>query len=300
IELVQTGNVVPTPVQERLIWQANFDQTFPNGGVYGFHFRDGTDEATGSVATNLTGGVDGSADLEYTVDLSSWSANPPVSYSGFGVGAREDPLPYVLTSSNKSSYRVYVAAKVDGLASDASTNVAGVMDLLFYVPADVETPANASPAVVLDLAPSLTLTTNWQSFVFDGASSPIGVNNGGSQALFDQYVSQVNALQVQVATQGSPDIGPQFGFGSDTTIDIDNIKVVELIPATPPVSVLKTNGQLEVFWSDPATGGTAKLQSSINVAGPYADVAGAESGAASPYLIPAGNRQEFFRTAWVP
>ncbi|HMD55384.1 MAG TPA: hypothetical protein VKJ65_12610, partial [Phycisphaerae bacterium] len=45
IELIQTGNTVPTPTQEKLIWQANFDNTFPNAGGYGFHFRDGTDNA---------------------------------------------------------------------------------------------------------------------------------------------------------------------------------------------------------------------------------------------------------------
>ncbi|MGA2248004.1 MAG: hypothetical protein ABSH48_23710 [Verrucomicrobiota bacterium] len=300
IELVQTGNVVPPPQQERLVFQANFDQTFPNDGVYGFHFRDGTDDATGTVATNLTDGVGGSADLEYTVDLSSWAGSPPTAYSGFGVGVREGPLPFGLVSTNKGSYRVYVSAKAGGLASGASTNIAAVMDLLFYVPAGAESPANPSPAVILDLAPGLTLTTNWQSFVFDGASSPIGVNNGGSQALFDQYISQVNALQVQVATQGSPDIGAQFGYGQDTTIDIDNLKVVELVAATPPVSVVETNRQLEVIWSDPASGGTAQLQSATSIAGPYLDVAGAASGAASPYVIPAGSRQQFFRTVWVP
>ena len=32
IELIQTGNTVPTPIQEKLIWQANFDSTFPNDG----------------------------------------------------------------------------------------------------------------------------------------------------------------------------------------------------------------------------------------------------------------------------
>jgi hypothetical protein len=103
-----------------------------------------------------------------------------------------------------------------------------------------------------------------------------------------------------VATQGSPDIGGQFGYGSDTTIEIDNIKVVQLVPATPPVSVLEANGQVKVVWSDPGTGGTAQLQSSTNVSGPYLDVAGAEAGTASPYVVPTGNRQQYFRTVWVP
>jgi hypothetical protein len=146
----------------------------------------------------------------------------------------------------------------------------------------------------------LTLTTNWQSFVFDGSSCPIGVNNGGSQALFNQYVSEVNQMHVQVATEGSPDIGAQFGYNTNATINIDSIKVVQLIPATPPVTVVTTNNQVEIFWEDPPTGGTAQLLSATNVVGPYVDVPGAVSGAASPYTVPPGSTQQFFRTVWIP
>jgi hypothetical protein len=300
IELVQTGNTVPTPLQETLIGQANFDTTFPTSG-YGFQFRDGTDNATEVVSTNVGGGVGGSNSLENTVNLSSWSADPPEEYSGFGVGAIFAPIPFQLTSTNKATYRVYVSAKAGGLAEDASTNISAVMDLLFYVPAGSESPSNASPAVVLDLAPALTLTTNWQSFVFDGSTCPIGVNNGGSQALFDQYISDVNQIQVQVATQGAPDIGAQFGYGTNTTIDISNIKVVELVPGLAPLTVVLSGHQVQVIWTDPATGGTAQLQSSTNVAGPYLNVAGAASAAAaSPYTVPSGSQQQYFRAVWIP
>ena len=299
IELIQTGNTVPTPTQEQLIWQANFDNTFPSGGGYGYHYRDGTDNASGILTTNAGGGVGGSASLEYTVNLSSWSSTPPASYSGFGVGATENPLPFVLTSSNKASYRVYLAAKAGGILSGASTNIPAVMDLLFSVPPGAESPSNTSQAVVFDLVPALTLTTNWQSFVFDGASSPIGVNNGGSQALFNLYVSRVDQMQVQVTAQGDPNVATIFGYDSNNTIDIDNIKVVELIPGLPPVSVTNTAGQIEVYWTDPTTGGTAQLQSSTNAAGPYVNVPGEGSGANSPYTVPAGPAQQFFRTIWV-
>jgi hypothetical protein len=298
IELIQTGNTVPTPMQEQVIWQANFDNTFPNTAVYGFHYRDGPDNASGILSTNVGGGIGGSNSLEYTVDLSSWSSTPPVSYSGFGVGATENPLPFVLTSTNKASYRVYVAAKAGGILSGASTNIPGVLDLLFTVPAGTESPSNASPAVVLDLNPSLTLTTNWQSFVFDNMA--IGVNNGGSQALFNQYVSKVNQMQVQVVAQGSPNVATIFGYDNNNTVDIDNIKVVQLVPGLPPVSVASTAGQVKIYWTDPTTGGFAQLQSSTNVAGPYLNVAGATSGAASPYSVPVGLAQQFFKTVWIP
>jgi hypothetical protein len=298
IQLIQTGNTVPTPMQEQIIWQANFDTTFPNNADYGFQYRDGTDNATGILTTNMGGGLGGGNSLEYTVDLSSWSSTPPVSYSGFGVGATESPLPFVLASANKASYRVYVSAEAGGILAGASTNIPAVLDLLFLVPPGAESPSNASPVVVLDLNPSLTLTTNWQSFVFDNMA--IGVNNGGSQALFNQYVSMVNQMQVQMVAQGNPNLGTIFGYDDDNTVDIDNIKVVQLVPGLPPVSVTSTAGQVNVYWTDPPTGGSAQLQSSASVAGPYVNVAGAASGAASPYTVPAGGSQQFFRTIWVP
>jgi hypothetical protein len=297
IELIQTGNTVPTPTQEKLIWQADFDTTFPNVGGFGFHYRDGTDNATGTLSTNLTGGVGGSASLEYTVDLSSWSGSPPTSYSGFGVGATENPLPYTLSDTNQASYRVYLSAKVGGVNAGV-TNVPGVMDLLFRVPPGTLTPSNSTEAVVFDLNPTMTFTTNWQSYVFN--NMPIGVNNGGSQALFNQHVSQVNQLSVQVVPQGSPNVATLFGYDANNTVDIDNIKVVELVTGLPPVSVTHTAGQINVYWTDPTTGGTAQLQSSTNVAGPYLNVAGEGSGANSPYTVPAGAAHQFFRTIWVP
>jgi hypothetical protein len=172
------------------------------------------------------------------------------------------------------------------------TNVSGVMDLLFRAP------SNATEIVVFDLNPTITFTTNWQSYVFN--NMPIGVNNGGSQALFNQYVSQVNQLSVQVVPQGSPNVATLFGYDANNTVDIDNIKVVELEPGLAPLTVVKTNNQVQVIWTDPSTGGWAKLQSAINVAGPYVDVSGASSAAASPYTVPSGSRQQFFRTMWVP
>jgi len=297
IELIQTGNTVPTPTQEKLIWQANFDTTFPNDGSFGFNYRDGTDNATGILSTNVGGGVGGSNSLEYTVDLSSWSGSPPTSYSGFGVGATENPLPYTLFDSNQASYRVYLSAKVGGVSAGV-TNVPGVMDLLFRVPPGTLTPSNSAEAVVFDLNPTMNFTTNWQSYVFN--NMPIGVNNGGSQALFNQYVSQVNQLSVQVVPQGSPNIATLFGYDADNTVDIDNIKVVQLVTGLPPVSVTHTAGQINVYWTDPTTGGTAQLQSSTNVAGPYLNVPGEGSGANSPYTVPAGAAHQFFRTIWVP
>ncbi len=175
------------------------------------------------------------------------------------------------------------------------------LDLLFTVPASAESPIDEHVAGPwwLDLNPSLTLTTNWQSFVFDNMA--IGVNSGGSRRpCFNQYASEVNQMQVQVVAQGSPNLGTIFGYDNNNTVDIDNIKVVQLVPGLPPVSVASTAVQIKVYWTDPTTGGFAQLQSSTNVAGPYLNVPGETSGAASPYTVPAGSAHQFFKTVWVP
>jgi hypothetical protein len=274
----------PTPKVEKPLWQANFDSAFPNGGGYGFSCRDGSPAASGSVSTNQTGGVGGSASLEYTVDLSSWSSSPPSSYSGFGVGAAEDPLPYALTSASQASYRIYLSAKVGGTLAGV-TKVPGAVDLTFFVPAGTLTPANTAPAAVFDLNSSLALSTNWQTYVFDGGTNmQVASYISGARGLFNQYVSQVNQLKVQVSVQGSPNVGTLFGYNHNATVDIDNIKVVELVPALAPLTGIQTNSQTKVMRADPdpTIAATAELQSATHVAGPSIGVAGAFSATRSP------------------
>jgi len=298
VYLRQTSGTIPPPLYEKLIWQINFDDQQP-GNFYGFTFRDGANSATDTAVVNPTGGVGGSAALQITADLSSWSSNPPTAFSGFGGGTGHG-IPYTLHNTNKSGYRVYWTAAAGGMLDGVTTAPANA-SIQFLVPPGTLTPSNAASALVLELAPNVTLSSNFTSFVFDGAALPIGIYNGGSQAMFDQYVSQVNLVQVQAQFNGSPDIGTVFGYDADNTMTMDNIKVVELAQGIAPLSIVHTNGQIKVYWSDPINSdGTAKLQSSAAVAGPYVDVAGAASGAASPYIVPAGSSQRFFRAQWVP
>ncbi len=298
VYLEQTSAIIPPPLYEKLIWQVNFDDQ-PAGFTYGFTFRDGPNTATDTVAINPTDGVGGSAALQITADLSSWATTPPMGYSGFGPGAGH-VIPYALHNTNKSGYRAYWSAKVGGLL-DGVTQAPGNASIQFLVPPGTLTPSNATPAVVLELAPNITLSSNFTAFVFDGATSPIGLYNGGSQTMFDQYVSQVTLIQVQAQFNGGPDIGTLFSYDADNTMTVDNIKVVELAQGIAPLSIVNTNGQIKVYWSDPVNNdGTAKLQSSTNVAGPYLDVPGAASGAASPYVVPVGTPPRFFRSQWVP
>jgi len=229
-----TNTAPPTPMVEQPIWQANFDSTFPNSGGYGFSYRDGSpSSASGILSTNLTGGVGGSASLEYTVDLSSWSSSPPISYSGFGVGANENPLPYTLTSSDKASYRVYLSAKVGGTVAGV-TSIPANVDLNFFAPV----------GQVYDLTSSLVLSTNWQSFVFDGGTNmQVAAWLTGAQQLFNQNVTNVNKMEVQLTVPGSPNVATEFGYDANNTVDIDNVKVVQLVPGLAPLTIIQNNGQ---------------------------------------------------------
>jgi hypothetical protein len=289
--------VVSGPKVEKVIYEANFDATQPQT-AYSFIFRDGANSATVTLATNLTGGIGGSAALQGTADLTSWASTPPVSYSGFGIGV-SGTNSSVLPSSDKSMYRVYLTAKGAGFLPGV-TSASGVMGIQFMVPPGTLTPSNAQPAVVLELAPTLTLSSNYQNYVFDGATCPIGIYSGGSQSMFNQYYTNVNAIQVQAQFNGTPDLGSIFGYDANNAMFFDNIKVVELVPGFPPVSITRTGTQIKVYWADPAKGGTAKLQSASQLSGSWTDVPGAASGAASPYTVPSGSSTMFFRSAWVP
>lgn len=295
VQLVQTGNTIPTPTQEKLIAQVNFDDQL---GItnYGYSFSDVGAVPVAAVITNT--GVNGSMALQITANCASWTTNPPLSYSGWGAATRT-LISFALTSTNQSSYRLYVSAKAGGFLPGI-TNGPGAVSVQFLAPDGTTGAPDGNPDVVLELEPSVTLTSNFQAFVFDGGAMPSVPYNGGSLALFDQYISKVYAVNVLVQAIGDTGATPTvWGYDADNTVTIDNIRLVEVVPGLPPVSVLKTNGQTQVYWTDPGTGGTAQLQSSTNVAGPYLNVSGAASGTASPYTVPPGQKAQFFRTIWV-
>jgi hypothetical protein len=296
---VYYGTVVsntPTPTVEQAIWQANFDTTFPNAGGYGFSYRDSNlTPASFSVSTNQAGGVGGSASLECAVNLSSYSASPPASYSGFGVGVTEQPVPVSLRSPSPSAYRLYMAAKVGGTSAGVASVPASV-DINFF------TSTNGQLQQIYDLNGTMTLSNTWQSFVFDGSSNlTVATWLTGAQALFNLYHTNIVKMEVQITVAGNPNVATEFGYDANNTVDIDNVRVVQLVPGLAPLTVVQTSGQTKVMWADPTAAGTAQLQSATNVAGPYLDVAGASSAAAaSPYTVPPGSTRQFFRTVWLP
>jgi hypothetical protein len=68
--LSQTSGSAAPPLQEKLIWEVNFDDQQP-ATTFGFIFRDGANAATVTPVTNATTGVGGSAALHVTADLST-------------------------------------------------------------------------------------------------------------------------------------------------------------------------------------------------------------------------------------
>ena len=295
VQLVQTGNTIPTPTQEKPIAQVNFDDQLSITN-FGYSFSD-VGAVPVSVTTNNTG-VGGSQAFQITADCSTWATTPPSSYSGWGATTRK-LIPFTLTSTNTSSYRLYVSAKAGGFLPGV-TSGPGAASVQFLAPDGTTGTPDGNPDVVLELEPNITLSSNYQAFVFDGGTMPSVPYNGGSLALFDQYISKVYAVNILVQAIG--DTGPTpsvWGYDTDNSVTIDNARLVEVVPGLAPVSVVKTNGQLQVDWTDPGTGGFAQLQSSTNAAGPYVNVSGAASGAASPYTVPAGQKTQFFRTVWV-
>jgi len=296
---VYYGTVVsntPTPTVEQPILQADFDTNLPNAGDFGFSYRDSNfTPASFTTATIPTGGVGGSASLECAVNLSSYSANPPSSYSGFGVGVTEQPVPVSLKSPSPSAYRLYLAAKVGGTSAGV-TSVPASVDINFFAPTNTD----GQTVQIYDLTAIMTLSNTWQSFVFDGSSNlTVASWLTGAQALFNQYYTNIVKMEVQITVPGNPNIATAFGYDANNTVDMDNVKVVQRVPGLPPLTIFQTGGQAQVIWTDPATGGTAQLQSATNVTGPYLNIAGAASATASPYNVPAGTNQ-FFRDVWVP
>ncbi|HSY43081.1 MAG TPA: LamG-like jellyroll fold domain-containing protein, partial [Candidatus Acidoferrum sp.] len=290
VQLVQNPPTPVVPLVEKLIMQANYDTTFPttNGSTI---FQQNYPNQPGTVVLDVGGGVGGSTALKGIFDDSSWSSLPPnPTYQGFALYAIQNGLPYVLTSSNASSYRFYIAAKTGGLLPGVTSVGSVVGDLQF----------KTGDTTVFETQTSIgNVSSNYTSYVINPAASDSVPYNGGSQASFDANVANVNSIQVGV--QINSVIG-SYGYENDITADIDNIKVVQFVPGLPPVTVTNANGHVQVYWSDPASPatGSAQLQSATVVTGPYVNVNGAASAASSPYVVPSGSKAQFFRTVWLP
>jgi hypothetical protein len=50
-------------------------------------------------------------------------------------------------------------------------------------------------------------------------------------------------MEVQLTVEGSPNVGTVFGYDANNTVDIDNVKVVQLVPGLAPLTIIQNNGQ---------------------------------------------------------
>ncbi|HWD18361.1 MAG TPA: hypothetical protein VHB20_03715 [Verrucomicrobiae bacterium] len=285
----------PTPTVPYTIWGVDFDSALPTGYPFPWASRDSgisTPVAQGYIAT---GGVGGSAFSETMADLSSWESDPPNNYSNFGTGVNEVPVApaaaFTLVSPSSAKYAVYLSAMVSGLAP-GTNSVPGTLDVNFFVPTSYDP--------IVDMQGFITLTTNWQSYVVTNLTVNPYYPVGG-QASFNRDYTNISSMELQLGIDGTPDAGLWFAYSTEATIAIDNVRFVEFVPELPKLTIAQTNG-VQIFWADPPAGaGTAQLQSSTNISGPYVDIAGASSAAtASPYIVPPSGPQLFFRASWVP
>jgi hypothetical protein len=298
VELDEVSTVPPpppVPTVPHTVWGVDFDTAFPTGYPYPWASSDSANTAPVTQQYVATGGIGGSAYSETTADLSSWESDPPTNYSNFGTGVNEVPAApaatFALVSPSPAKYAVYLSAMVSGLAP-GTNSVPGTIDVDFFIP--------TSYNPVVDMQGFITLATNWQSYVITNLTVNPYYPVGG-QANFNSDYTNISSMELQLGVDGTPDVGLWFDYSTNATVAIDNVTFVELVSELPKLTIALTNG-VQVFWSDPPAGtGTAQLQSATNVVGPYVDVAGASSAAtASPYIVPAGSLQLFFRTVWVP
>jgi hypothetical protein len=78
-----------------------------------------------------------------------------------------------------------------------------------------------------------------------------------------QSVSKVSQSELRAKVQGNPDVGAFSGCDHNSTVDVDNLKVLELVPGFIPRTLIQANGQAKVMRVEPGLTAEcmAKLQS---------------------------------------
>jgi uncharacterized repeat protein (TIGR03803 family) len=224
--------------------------------------------------TNYTG-----ATASFSVGV---SGGAPLSYQWRRNGAN-------LTDSGRISGAAGPTLTVSNLApADAGAYSVTVSNSLFTDPACTRTSAVAALAVTSS-APFIVLQPVSQT-VPEGGTAVFSVGAGGSQPLAYQWWfdgqelapatgSRLTLPAVQPAQAGNYFVCVSNSLGTATSSAAGLVVL-------PYLGWTRTNNGLVVVWSSPYV-----LQSSTNVAGPYADV----PGATSPYWVSATEPQRYFR-----
>ncbi len=250
-------------------------------------------QATYWVTNNAVGaGVAGSLGYVMAMDNTAMAGNVP-AWAGGNTGGN-GPADYSqLKSPDLADYRVVLDGRVAGL-NPAKLTTSGTLQLHVTAPDDTIQPPDADTdndfLIRLDFTVP-DLQTNWQTITLALNKASVGQ---GSKANFTSYFDKVSEIQFQFQINNSASEA-DWSFDDDNLMIIDNFKLERLQVACPPLSVTTSGQNIVVSWAAPSTG-TVKLQSAVEVNGPYTEVVGATS----PHSTPIAGGPKYFRTLWVP
>jgi hypothetical protein len=103
--------------------------------------------------------------------------------------------------------------------------------------------------------------------------------------MFTQYRTNIFRVQYEFTADG---FYTDFVNGPGDAIVADNTRLV--LRQSPPLIITLNGSQPVLHWDDP----NVQLLSATNVSGPYVLV----PGATSPYPVPPGSTQQFFRSVF--
>lgn len=222
----------------------------------------------------------GTSNLVLTFDNSTFASGTyaTLQWAGAGTGCGGPLNAALFNTPQLALYKLYFDAKVEGLAPAKTSSGA---EMQFAIRTNAHT--------VLSKNFTVSLKTNWQTFSFTLDKGSVG---DGSVAAFQQNLAVIDGVQPNFQVTGA--MG-DYATDNDNVVLLDNIKLVRLVVACPPLTIGVVTNHVIVTWEASANG-TAKLQSANSIGGAFSDV----SGAISPYIIPLAGAPRYFRTQWVP
>ena len=211
------GSLSVLQVREVPIAEVNFEDKQPSAGYDAQTYSQQPVTLTAKIAETAGRGVDGSTGLVVKADRYGFTNAPRQEWSGFGasvgvLASRADGV----NTPNLNAYRLYVTARVAGLASPSSH---GRIQWQFLTP--------QGPILSINLLTAFT--TNYQTYSFVLSDGSIDPNSGGSWTEFAADFDQVNRVQCVVwADRWLTEFSPN----ADNELLIGHVKFVRLVPVS--------------------------------------------------------------------
>jgi hypothetical protein len=223
-------------------------------------------------------GVGGSGGFVITADGTDFANGSP-SWSGLGggFGLASASLPV----TNLNFYEAFASVRIDNL-QETKTNTPGRIALRFFAPDGTTGVTNGQRDIIFNVVKSVTLTSNYQAFAFLLSS---GTPDSLDQ--FSQYRSAIDTVQFEFSSDNNT-FYTDFVNGPGDAMIVDNAKLI--FRQSPAVAAAWNGTHTVLEWSDP----NLELLAATSAAGPYTPI----PNAVSPYIVPAGSPQQFFRTGF--